>query len=620
MSNKIFGDPIPLLEGERLSSAEVDLPFQEGFEAADRASLSGYSWEEQKSIASKVIEDNVSKERLEAAGLSTEEIRDHIVGGFSSSGSQVASAYDLLPSSLRKQVEERVSGDLEFRDAEKALAIDKKLKAAGIDAEELQSRYMSNIKSDLKGDERAGLLASITGGIKGYLSDPWNVGALFVGPGGLARSGASMGVQLSKIALGNMAVESALMARLDTPLEEKVIAAVGAGVGGAALAGAGRGLGELKNTVLDIFNKSRLAKDVARNAEKVIEKMPEGRLRADFREEIAFIDTIGGTFDDAMNIRYKVGESIAEGKFPGKVVEGFKVELPGRTVKGSTREELMANLRVELESANAFDRFDVEDALNRLDEQEFVGNVDRYRVVTEEIPMTERKKTFIERPDGTKKEVKAKYRHLIFDSREAAESAIKSKKLDDVQVVAQNNGRYAVVREADEAVQMPGTARFPSKAKAEAKLEEYSRQFGVDIEDLSIERVPSFSEKYDFDYIISNIGSAGRFARPETATNTFLDTMSITKFKDLSDASDPVSLDFAKGEQAKVYFKSRDMLETRQLREEEISKDMDRYIDQLVEDDTIVFDIPDVELNPKKFNGLLKQTREVLKDFKKDCI
>lgn len=617
MSNSIFGDPIELLESERLSSEETNLSFSESESKVYEAMQAEASQVEQTRIVRKIIEDNVGADKMEGAGLTSERIAEYVYG-------QEFLQQRTMPKSMNAMgAMGPMSGQATF--GERALRearteeTRKKLEKAGIDAQELYGRYTDTLKTRREQETRAGLLATIVGTVRGYADDRYNLATMFAAPGGAIKSGASIGSQVLKTAIANMAMEAAVTARLDTPLDTKAANVVGAGLGVAAMMGAGIGLKAASKKAMSIFNGSKLSKNVASKLSKVAEETTDTNLKAALKEEIVFLDRIGGTFDDAMEIRVGISKDIAEGRRVRAVKEKFKVELPGERVVGNTREELMENLRVRLEETPGLDRVDIEDALARMDEQEFIGNVDRYTVLSEDIPRTKRNFT---RSSGRVQQLDETKKQLIYETRELAEAAVKKRKLEDVQVIAQRNGKYAVVRESDEPLQMAGTRRFATRADAEKELPEYAARFGVDAEDLSITTVGTKSKNPDIkvDHIITHNGSAARFAAPERATNTVLDTLSITKFKELSEASEIPSVDFAKEGQAKVVFEADKILNRTVETEAKISKDIDRYVDQLVKDDTIVYDIPDADIDLKKFNGFLKQARKDLSDFKNSCM
>ena len=95
--------------------------------------------------------------------------------------------------------------------------------------------------------------------------------------------------------------------------------------------------------------------------------------------------------------------------------------------------------------------------------------------------------------------------------------------------------------------------------------------------------------------------SATRFADPERATNTFLDTLSITKFKEVSEVVETIKT-------------HEERMIERAVPE---SKDIDTIVDQLLNDDTIRFEM---ETDLKKFNGIYKASKEVLDEIKKGCM
>lgn len=583
--NNFYGIPKARPE-ESIDSQQFNLPSEIGRERAYSAVQAEWSGREQQRVLEKLVADNVSKEKLDSVGMLPRDVAFYVFN----------------------------TDEDDMKDDDHTIA--KNLRKIGVDPVELAERHRKTIRERGQlDDERVGLWDRMYGGLLGYFSDPLNVAVNVVGAlatGGLANA-FKIGSVGGKAALGafeNGMVEALIAAPLKTDLEEKVKGVAFAAGAGAALPALGAGVGAalpaakkaLSKGYGRIFNKSRLTKEVMKEADEVVKRLPEGELKTTLKEEIEVYKELGGKFEDAVEIRAKVASDLEKGISPqGRIEEKLRIELPGgQKVVGKNREDLMRNLTAKLED-EGFDSQMIDDAIERLNEQEFIGNVDRYRVATREIPAAERKKAFIERPDGTKKEIKAKYEHLIYATREEAEAAIEKFKVEDAQVIAQRNGKFAVVQEGDTALQMPGTARFPSRAKAEAKIEEYAKQFGVDEDVLGVEKVPSFSEKYESDYIITNLGSATRFADPERATNTFLDTLSITKFKEVSEVVETIKT-------------HEERMIERAVPE---SKDIDTIVDQLLNDDTIRFEM---ETDLKKFNGIYKASKEVLDEIKKGCM
>lgn len=560
-----------------------DLNATGSFKRSFEGTQAEWSSLEQNKILHEIFNENSSDEKLEAAGVDKME----------------ALAF------LRSTDEDK------SKMSHRELKMYESLQKAGVDPVEIIQRQKKIIKDKGElGEERVGFWSALAGGAAGFLADPKN--AIITAFAGSAAIGTSAALGVTSIpgiaaigALENGIGDAIIAGSLRTDDKRKLQGIAMGMAGGAILPGVGTavgmGLKSARKTFSEVFNSSKLTKEVMAKAEKAIADAPNSSAKSAAKAEIEAYKEIGGNIKDAIEIRGKIVHDLHNGGTKnGKIVDGLKVDLPGDiSVKGRNRSELLTNLKAELSKNKNVSPDAIDATINRLNSQEFVGNVDKFTVLTEG---ASRKKIPFTRSSGREVIIDSKFKHLVYETKELAEAAISKKKLEDVQIVSQRNGKFAVVREFDEARRLDGTKRFETKAQAEKELPEYAARMGLDPEDMSISTVPSRSKRADIkeDYIISHLGSVSRSKDLQRTTNTPLDNLSITKTRELVDDTTELKSNI-------------DRMVEKKLPD---TKDIDTTIDQLLLDDTIEFEMTK---DLKRFNGMYKASKEVLEEIRKGC-